>query len=209
MEQRSCTRMEGMGLALKTGFLAAALGLIPLKTMAGGWHVAIEENKMETPCSGQNISVDGAKDCSSAIAAAQKLFAAEVKAGCLKCASATNWTCKEETFTRPNGAQAKRWQVDASCEAPPTGPTSCKTDANPHGCYLNNVKECVYFQSSAVPQAGCPEPWKTRCCTPAPACPPGQTEQSFPGTTGAVVKYCCEGKPGADKFCCTKQKPAP
>lgn len=35
------------------------------------------------------------------------------------------------------------------------------------------------------------------CCTP---CPQGQTEMTFPGTE---LKYCCEGKPGAARFCCT------
>ena len=40
------------------------------------------------------------------------------------------------------------------------------------------------------------------CCSP---CPSGQSEQTFPGTN---LKYCCEGKPGAPRFCCTaKEKP--
>lgn len=34
-------------------------------------------------------------------------------------------------------------------------------------------------------------------------CPTGQAEMTFPGTD---VKYCCEGKPGSDKFCCNKKK---
>jgi hypothetical protein len=38
------------------------------------------------------------------------------------------------------------------------------------------------------------------CCPP---CPPGQTEQTFPGTS---LRYCCEGKPGAKRFCCTAQE---
>jgi hypothetical protein len=45
------------------------------------------------------------------------------------------------------------------------------------------------------------------CCPP---CPPGQVEETFPGTS---LKYCCEGKPGAQRFCCTAQErpgePAP
>ena len=41
------------------------------------------------------------------------------------------------------------------------------------------------------------------CCAP---CPHGQTEETFPGTN---LKYCCEGKPGAQRFCCTaKERPA-
>ena len=36
-----------------------------------------------------------------------------------------------------------------------------------------------------------------------PSCPPGQGEVTFPGSRD---KYCCDGKPGSDKFCCTKQK---
>lgn len=38
------------------------------------------------------------------------------------------------------------------------------------------------------------------CCSP---CPPGQTEETFPGTK---LRYCCEGKPGAKRFCCTAQE---
>jgi hypothetical protein len=38
------------------------------------------------------------------------------------------------------------------------------------------------------------------CCSP---CPPGQAEVTFPGTN---LKYCCEGKPGAPRFCCTAQE---
>lgn len=34
-------------------------------------------------------------------------------------------------------------------------------------------------------------------------CPSGQAEMTFPGTD---VKYCCEGKPGSDKFCCNRKK---
>lgn len=42
----------------------------------------------------------------------------------------------------------------------------------------------------------------TYCCSP---CPQGQVEETFPGTN---LKYCCEGKPGAPRFCCTaKEKP--
>lgn len=41
------------------------------------------------------------------------------------------------------------------------------------------------------------------CCPP---CPRGQVEETFPGTN---LKYCCEGKPGAPRFCCTaKEGPA-
>jgi hypothetical protein len=41
------------------------------------------------------------------------------------------------------------------------------------------------------------------CCPP---CPKGQVEETFPGTN---LKYCCEGKPGAPRFCCTaKEGPA-
>ncbi len=36
-----------------------------------------------------------------------------------------------------------------------------------------------------------------------PSCPPGQSEVTFPGSRD---KYCCDGKPGSDKFCCSKQK---
>lgn len=38
------------------------------------------------------------------------------------------------------------------------------------------------------------------CCSP---CPRGQEEMTFPGTS---LKYCCEGKPGAPRFCCTAQE---
>lgn len=37
------------------------------------------------------------------------------------------------------------------------------------------------------------------CCAP---CPPGEVEVTFPGTN---LKYCCDGKPGAPRFCCTAQ----
>lgn len=36
-----------------------------------------------------------------------------------------------------------------------------------------------------------------------PSCPTGQAEVTFPGSKD---KYCCDGKPGNDKFCCTVQK---
>jgi hypothetical protein len=40
------------------------------------------------------------------------------------------------------------------------------------------------------------------CCPP---CPKGQVEETFPGTN---LKYCCDGKPGTQHFCCTaKEKP--
>ena len=40
------------------------------------------------------------------------------------------------------------------------------------------------------------------CCS---SCPAGQVEETFPGTN---LKYCCEGKPGAPRFCCTaKERP--
>jgi hypothetical protein len=35
------------------------------------------------------------------------------------------------------------------------------------------------------------------CCSP---CPPGEFETTFPGS-GA--KYCCDGRPGAERVCCT------
>ncbi len=35
------------------------------------------------------------------------------------------------------------------------------------------------------------------------SCPEGQNETSFPGSD---VKYCCEGRPGNDKFCCNRKK---
>lgn len=35
------------------------------------------------------------------------------------------------------------------------------------------------------------------------SCPRGQAEMTFPGTD---TKYCCEGKPGNDKFCCNRKK---
>jgi hypothetical protein len=38
------------------------------------------------------------------------------------------------------------------------------------------------------------------CCS---SCPPGKVEMTFPGTS---LKYCCEGKPGELRFCCTAQK---
>lgn len=38
------------------------------------------------------------------------------------------------------------------------------------------------------------------CCL---SCPPGQGEVKFPETN---LKYCCEGKPGAPRFCCTAQE---
>jgi hypothetical protein len=38
------------------------------------------------------------------------------------------------------------------------------------------------------------------CCAP---CPSGQVEETFPGTS---LKYCCDGKPGAQRFCCTAQE---
>ena len=40
------------------------------------------------------------------------------------------------------------------------------------------------------------------CCPP---CPSGQVLETFPGTG---LQYCCTGKPGAPRFCCTaKEKP--
>lgn len=35
------------------------------------------------------------------------------------------------------------------------------------------------------------------------SCPRGQNETTFPGSD---VKYCCEGRPGNDKFCCNRKK---
>lgn len=35
------------------------------------------------------------------------------------------------------------------------------------------------------------------------SCPAGQTETTFPGSD---MKYCCDGKPGSDKFCCERKK---
>lgn len=41
-------------------------------------------------------------------------------------------------------------------------------------------------------------------CGATPAtCPPGQGEVTFPGAPGV---YCCDGKPGNDKFCCKRVK---
>jgi hypothetical protein len=38
------------------------------------------------------------------------------------------------------------------------------------------------------------------CCPP---CPPGKVEETFPGTS---LKYCCEGRPGQPRFCCTAEE---
>jgi hypothetical protein len=39
-------------------------------------------------------------------------------------------------------------------------------------------------------------------CGETLSCPAGQIESTFSGST---VKYCCDGKPGSDKFCCSKK----
>jgi hypothetical protein len=38
------------------------------------------------------------------------------------------------------------------------------------------------------------------CCSP---CPQGEFEKTFPGSD---LKYCCDGRPGAQRFCCTAKR---
>ncbi len=104
------------------------IALIAMPAAAQGWSVAIEENAGLTSCGTvKNIPVAGATDCESAKKAALELFQRLQKIhGCIgPCPSGSTMsppvlTCKYDPYTRPSGAKANRWQIQASWTCTPT-----------------------------------------------------------------------------------------
>jgi hypothetical protein len=81
-----------------------------------------------------------------------------------------------------------------------TGQTGTKTIRLSCDMLKNNRLSFLVEDDTSVTSASLQV---TYCCSP---CPQGQVQETFPGTS---LKYCCEGKPGAPRFCCTaKEKPA-
>jgi hypothetical protein len=103
-------------------FITALLAIVVASAgpaLAQSWSVAIEQNVMETPCNGHNISVGAANSCATAIPAAQSLFSTEITDGCLsQCpsGSTSQWTCTPQTYT-VNGHPRIHYQVTQTCQA--------------------------------------------------------------------------------------------
>lgn len=84
----------------------------------------------------------------------------------------------------PNAPKGCRWIVNY-----PNGQVAHAGDT----VYVENVLDCGGGGGGDDPKT----------------CPAGQSLTTFPGSD---VKYCCNGKPGSDKFCCTvvrEDKPRP
>lgn len=80
----------------------------------------------------------------------------------------------------------------------PAAPKGCRWIVNYPNGQLAHAGDTVYVENILDCGGGGDEP---------KACPTGQSLVTFPGSD---VKYCCDGKPGSDKFCCSKAKePAP
>lgn len=96
------------------------------------------------------------------------------------------------TLTSPNYTH---WLTNvpagSSCkieEVPPKAPPGCQwTTTYPNG-QSGKPGDTLVVRNELKCEGGCPA---------------GQTETVFPGTD---AKYCCDGKPGSDKFCCTRKK---
>ena len=72
----------------------------------------------------------------------------------------------------------------------------------PRGCHWT-----INYPNGQVAQAGdTVHVENVLTCGEGPkACPKGQSLATFPGSD---VKYCCDGKPGSDKFCCSRVRDA-
>jgi hypothetical protein len=117
---------------MNPAFALVALSALSFQALGQTWGVAIEQNPMLTNCGGtKDIPVAGATDCPTAKAAAWNLLATLLNtpncmgSPCPK-GSITNQVvpyCKEESYTRPNGSLAKRWQINFSwtCTRPTKG----------------------------------------------------------------------------------------
>lgn len=92
------------------------------------------------------------------------------------------------SLTSPSFQQIVNIPSGSTCtitEQPPTAPAGCKWITT-YPKQTGTVGDKLVVQNEL--QCGCPR---------------GQTEMTFPGTD---IKYCCDGKPGSDKFCCNRKK---
>lgn len=95
------------------------------------------------------------------------------------------------TLTGSNLSQVVNVPVGSTChieEKPPVAPRGCKWSTTYPNGQTGKPGDKMVVQNELI-------------CEPK-SCPAGQIESTFPGST---VKYCCDGKPGSDKFCCSKK----
>lgn len=96
-----------------------------------------------------------------------------------------------QSVTVPAGGQCKFTEIA------PVAPKGCRWIVTyPNGQYGKDGDRLVVRNELSCGGGG-EEP---------KACPKGQSLTTFPGSD---VKYCCEGKPGSDKFCCSRVREAP
>jgi hypothetical protein len=122
-----------------------------------GWSVAIEEYPGLTNCgNATNIPVAGATDCETAKAAAWNLLTTLLKIpGCLNpgCPPGSNITqgvstCKYDPYTRPNGTQAKRWQISWTWKCVPVEAVKFDPCCPPWNKEL--LKEMLSYEGSSI-----------------------------------------------------------
>lgn len=77
-------------------------------------------------------------------------------------------------------------------EVLPNAPKGCRWTVNYPNGQVAHAGDTVYVENTLECGGGGGDDPK--------ACPAGQSLTTFPGSD---VKYCCNGKPGSDKFCCT------
>ena len=120
--------------SMKLAGIVVAILCSSVSAFAQGWAVAIEENPMVTTCgANKNVPVAGATDCDTAKKAAWDLLQLLQAGGCVGsgCPAGSvmtpgEVTCKYDPYTRPNGSQAKRWQINWKWTCPRIGPPCCK-----------------------------------------------------------------------------------
>lgn len=113
---------------LLLGFFA----LVQIPTHAQSWHIAIEQNPMQTSSGTQtNIPVGAAHSCPQAINAALAVWNSAIK-NCVQARCPPNTTitagtpsCTVDNYTRPNGSAATRYQVDIQYKCVTATPASC------------------------------------------------------------------------------------
>ena len=92
----------------------------------------------------------------------------------------------------PGFQQSVAVSARAECkfqEVVPPAPKGCRWTVNYPNGQTARAGDTVYVENVLT------------CGDGPKACPRGQSLDSFPGSD---VKYCCDGKPGSDKFCCSR-----
>lgn len=89
--------------------------------------------------------------------------------------------------------------TNAKCkfqEIMPEAPKGCRWSVNYPSGQVAHAGDTMYVENVLTCDGGGGGPQ---------ACRPGSSLVTFPGSD---VKYCCDGKPGSDRFCCTRVEPA-